>query len=508
MVRATDPAPPPAAVRETHTAYVFMVGDVVFKAKKPVRTAFLDFGTAELRAAACHREVDLNRRLCPDVYLGVAELTDPNGGPPEPLVKMRRMPDDRRLATMIAGGEDPAVHLDALARLLVRFHRRCRRGADVDRDATRDAVLTRWRDNVDEVRGYDADLLPRAEIDEIECRAHDYLAGRGDLFAERIADGRIVDGHGDLLAEDIFCLPDGPRILDCLDFDDRLRHLDVIDDLACLAMDLEYLGRADLGAGLLARVRAESSDDPPRSLVNHFVAYRAFVRAKVAALRHTQGAPTARADARRHCGLAVRHLRRGTVRLGLVGGLPGTGKSTLSRALGEDAGAAVLSSDQVRKQLAGVDPRQSCPTEYGHGLYTREMTDRTYTELLGRASELLGRGMSVVLDASWIDPRYTEWAQSVARRTRSELIEIECVAPRSVALERVAGRPRGESDANAEVYDAMAARLRHRPAATRIDTTTELRAATDAALARWNAPEEPQHDPARRAGDPPSGGPG
>lgn len=482
-----------------------MIGDVVLKAKKPIRTPFLDFGTAELRMTACRREVDLNRRLSPDVYLGVAELTDPEGGPPEPLVKMRRMPDDRRLATLVVSGTDSSDEMGVIADALVDFHVRCRRGTDIDQDATRDAVAERWRSNVDEARAYGDDLLPRVDVDEIGRRAWDYLAGRADLFAERIANGRIVDGHGDLLADDVFCLPDGPRILDCLDFDDHLRHLDVIDDLACLAMDLEYLGRADLAETFLSRVRAASGDDPPPSLVHHFVAYRSFVRAKVAALRHTQGASEAHVDSRRHCALAVRHLRAGTVRLGLVGGLPGTGKSTLSRALAAETGAVVVSSDRVRKQLAGLDPRRSCPAEYGHGLYTSAMTDRTYAELLGQATESLSRGRSVVLDASWTDPRHTEWAAAAARRTHSDLIEIECTAPRSVAIDRIEQRPRGESDANSDVYDALAARHRSRPGAEEIDTATTPRAATDAALALWNRSTGPPDSVPASEDDSPEG---
>ncbi|CRK51203.1 conserved hypothetical protein [Rhodococcus sp. RD6.2] len=478
---------PTVAIRETHTAYVVMVGDVVFKAKKPVRTAFLDFATPERRAAACLREVELNSRLCPDVYLGVAELTDPAGGAAEPLVKMRRMPENRRLTAMITAGEDATGELTAIARVVVRFHRECPRGPDIDRDASRDAVAARWRDNLTEVRGYDETVLPAATITEIGRCADEYLAGREVLFTERIAERRIVDGHGDLLADDIFCLPDGPRILDCLDFDDRLRHVDVVDDISCLAMDLDNLGRADLAAHLLTRVRVESGDDPPTSLVHHFVAYRAFVRAKVAALRHNQGAAGAQSEARRHADLALRHLCAGSVRLGLVGGLPGTGKSTLARSMSARTGAVVLASDGVRKQLAGLDPRTPCPAEYREGLYTQDMTDRTYTEMLERATALLSTGRSVLLDASWIDPRHREWAVAATHRTHSDLVELECTAPRSVAMERIEQRPRGQSDADGAVFDAMARHRRRRTSATVVDTRAGPGVAVDAAITAWGA---------------------
>jgi uncharacterized protein len=477
------------AVRETHTAYVVMVDDVVYKAKKRIRTAFLDFSTADKRRSACEREVELNRRLCPDVYLGVAELADPTGGPAEPLVKMRRMPDNRRLATIVVRGDDSPAQLDEIADVIARFHERAVRGRDIDDDATRDAVAARWRANVTEARGYQPRALAEVEVDEIDRRARQYLVGREPVFTERIECGRIVDGHADLLADDIFCLPDGPRILDCLDFDDHLRHIDGLDDAACLAMDLEYLGRAELAGAFVRRYCACAADDPPPTLIDHYVAYRAFMRAKVTCLRYTQGSTEALVDARGHTQLALRHLRSGAVRLALIGGLPGTGKSTLSRAVAERVGATVLSSDRVRKELAGVGPHVSCANEYGHGLYSGTMTEDTYTEMLRRAAQLLSRGCSVVLDASWTDPRLRQWATSTTRTAHSDLVEIECVAPRSVAVERIRTRPHGNSDATTEIYDAMAQRVTHPPSATPIDTTTDLGDAVDAVRALWDATE-------------------
>ena len=161
-----------------------------------------------------------------------------------------------------------------------------------------------------------------------------YLSGRAALFAARIDGGHVVDGHADLLADDIFCLPDGPALLDCLEFDDRLRYVDVIDDAAFLAMDLEYLGRPDLAEFFLDRYRELSGDDAPDSLRHFYVAYRAVVRAKVDCVRLTQGHPEAAADAQRHLAIAAEHLSRGAVRLVVVGGAPATGKTTVARRSG------------------------------------------------------------------------------------------------------------------------------------------------------------------------------
>jgi aminoglycoside phosphotransferase family enzyme len=166
--------------------------------------------------------------------------------------------------------------------------------------------------------------VDRAVLDRVERRASAYLADRDALLRRRIADGHIVDGHGDLVAEDIFCLPDRPRILDCLEFDDRLRHGDVLADIGFLAMDLERLGAPDEAAALLDDYRTESGSDHPASLAHLYVAYRAVVSTKIACLRHRRtGDPADAEQARQLLAIADRHLALGRVRLVLVGGLPG-----------------------------------------------------------------------------------------------------------------------------------------------------------------------------------------
>src|SRR5207248_5092618 len=169
---------------------------------------------------------------------------------------------------------------------------------------------------------------------------------------QRIALGAVRDGHGDLQAEDIFCLDDGPRILDCIEFDDRLRHVDVLADVAFLAMDLERLGAPEAAATFLARYREFARESYPPSLAHHYIAARAHVRCKVACLRHRQGDDGGADAARGLLDLTARHLEAARVRLVLVGGLPGTGKSTVAAALADATGWVVLRSDEVRKDVA------------------------------------------------------------------------------------------------------------------------------------------------------------
>ncbi|HEU4422649.1 MAG TPA: AAA family ATPase [Pilimelia sp.] len=459
VVRGEDQrvrADPFVAVQETHAAVVFLVGEYAYKLKKPVDLGFLDFSTPSKREAVCRQEVVLNRRLAPDVYLGVADVLGPDGAPCEHLVVMKRMPAARRLATLVRAGAPVDDQVRRLARLLAAFHARADRGRQISAEGSRDAILRRWTDSFAQVRPFRSTVLDDEAAGEIERRTVDFLAGRRALFDERIATAKVVDGHGDLLADDIFCLDDGPRALDCIEFDDRLRWLDGLDDAAFLAMDFERLGAARLGARFLDWYAEFAADPAPASLRHHYIAYRAFVRAKVACLRHAQGDAAARVDVASHADLTLRHLRAGAVALVLVGGLPGTGKSTLAGRLADRLGAVLLSSDRIRKELAGLPPQQPAPARYAHGIYTPAWTERTYAELVARADALLQRGESVVLDASWSRAKHRDWAAEAAARTHSTLVALHCAAAPGVVAARLRHRTAGLSDADEHIAGAMA----------------------------------------------------
>lgn len=471
---------PWAELRESHSAVVLLAGDQAYKLKKPVSLSFLDYGTRQAREAACRREVELNRRLAPDVYLGVGELGPPEVGPGEPVVLMRRMPEDRRLSRLVRDGAAVDDDLRRIARTLAAFHARADRSVAIEAEGGRDALRGRWLANFRQARAFHPELGAEP-VREVERLALRFLAGRARLFALRQAEGRVVDGHGDLIADDIFCLPDGPRLLDCLEFDDRLRYVDGLDDAAFLAMDLERLGAVAAAERFLARYREFSADPAPPALVHHYVAYRAFVRAKVGCLRYRQGDPAALEQARLLVELARRHLRAGRVRLVLVGGLPGTGKSTLAGALADRLGLVLVGSDVVRRELAGVPPDRSAAAPFRQGIYTPELTRQVYAELLARARGGLERGESVVLDASWTDAEHREAARDLAHRLHAELVVLRCQAPDEVVAARLAARGGPDtahgSDADGEVAAAMAGALAEAdlqwPQAVPVDTSGE-----------------------------------
>ena len=459
---------------ETHSAVILLVGNQALKFKKPVDLGFLDFTSLEQRRVACEREVELNRRIAPDVYQGVDHLVGPDGQIREYVVAMRRMPDDRRLASLIAAGAPVESCLRQVARQVAAFHASAKRGRAIAAEGTRDAIRRRWTDTFRQLRALDSLAVSGAVLDEVERLTLEFLNGRADLFDARVAAGRVLDGHGDLLADDIYCLVDGPRILDCIEFDDRLRWLDQLDDAAFLAMDVEYLGCPDLAQQYLDWYAEFAADPAPMTLRHHFLAYRAFVRAKVGCFRYSQGDADAADVARRHADLALSHLRTGAVALILVGGLPGTGKSTLAGALADTLGGIVISTDRVRKELAGVSPEESAGAPYGQGIYTPQWTERVYAEVLHRAEELLRLGEHVIVDASWVSEPHRSQARRLAQATVSRLVEVRCTAPTDVAACRVRTRIHDISDANEAVRVAMASTADPWPQAATIDTNGPL----------------------------------
>lgn len=448
-------------VRRTHSAHLWFLDDIVVKRKRPVELGFLDFRSLESRIEACEREVELNRRLGGDTYLGVADVVDDDDTIVDAAVVMRRLPDEQRLSTRALAGDDLSGCVRQLGRELATFHADQPAAPEADVLASAAAVRTNWEDNLAVLADH-PELADPALVADLAHEARTWLDGRDDVFAGRIAAGMVRDGHGDLVADDVFCLPDGPRVLDCLDFSERYRIGDVLLDLAFLTMDLQRLGRPDLAAALVDSHESVLGTHHPRPLLHHYIAYRAGVRAKVACLADDPFPQ----DVGPYLDLMAQHLFRARTRLVLVGGLPGTGKSTLAAGLADRLDWVVLRSDEVRKDMLG----QGHDLPAGPQGYSARVTAATYAELLDRASALLGRGQSVVVDATWSDAVHRDVAAQVAEAAHCELVAVHCTAPGVVARRRVEHRRGDVSDADSSVHDTMAETFAPWPQAHAIDT--------------------------------------
>jgi uncharacterized protein len=452
------------------------VGDLVYKLRKPVRFGFLDFSTREAREVDCHQEVDLNRRLAPDVYLGVADVVM-NGAPIDHLVVMRRMPDNRRLATMIRQGDDVSGHLRDLARTLAAFHAAAERSSDIDAWARPEVVAGAWEENFAETAPFVGRFLDAATEERLRRLVRRYLAGRGPLFDRRIAEGQVCDGHGDLQADDIYCLDDGPRVLDCIEFDPGLRYGDVLADLSFLAMDLERLDAAGLSRKLMADYQELAGVRFPSSLTRHYMAARAYVRAKVACLRAAQGDHWAAQAARHLQELCLSHLEAGQVRLILVGGRPVGDPSMLADKLGQALEASTLRFEEVCGELVEHPAGTAAHAE------ERQAAIRTFRLLLDRARTALELGESMILDAPWWPEVERVAARLVAGETHSELVELVTVdASGRPGVGTGAAHPADRGAVEVET-EAREAETEPWPEAWTIDTSGPRRRSLDQAQA-------------------------
>ena len=457
-------------LRTTHASWVFLVGDDVWKVKRPVNLGFLDFRTPEARRQACEDEVRLNRRLAPDVYLGVEPVRKTSSGYAirgdgpvvDWTVHMRRLPDDRSAQALLERGELDTSALAAVAERLASFFAECRPAPLFGAPTVLCLNVT---ENFAALAPFVADLIDQETLDEVEVFQMSQLTQQAERFVARRAGNRIREGHGDLRLEHVYLLagPHGKRrpiVIDCVEFNERFRCGDTASEVAFLAMELEAAGRPDLAAGFLARFAEASNDFGLYGVVDFYLSYRACVRGKIAAFVAADPAtPTEvrvrkRSEARRDFDLARSFGGKPVDRpfLIAVGGLIGSGKSTLALALGRELAVPVISSDRTRKWMAGLAPT----TRAAAGSYDREEKDRTYAEIVRRAAEVLDSGRGVILDASFSSREWRWAAAKGARAAGADFVFIEagCSSVELLRL-RLARRRYGESvsDARDDLLD-------------------------------------------------------
>lgn len=464
----------PAAVEliQTHISYVFLAGGEVYKVKKPVRFAFLDFSTRERRLHFCNEEVRLNRRLAPDVYRGVVAIRkdgqafafapEDAADAVEYAVHMRRLPGERMLSRLVDGGEANGELIDAIAARVAAFHARADAGAEVARGGDPAVIAALMENDFREVDAFRGDTIDAGDDDAIRHYCHRFVERNAALLRRRQAEGRIRDGHGDLHAEHICCI-EGLPIFDCVEFNPDFRRRDVAAEISFLAMDLEYRGRPELAGRLIARYGALTRDRDLARLVPFYACHRAYIRGKVDSLKSTEAEvdPAARAAARdsaaRHFALAYRYTWWAAPLLIVTVGLSGTGKSTVAAALSERTGFPHINSDTIRKGLAGLAPT----ARGGPELYTAERSAGTYAAMYAAAAEALAAGSGAVVDGTFQRRVDRDAARNVARRAGVPILFVECTcSPEEVRcrLDERGRRDDDASDANWAIYRQQCAR--------------------------------------------------
>lgn len=464
----------PPRVVTTHASMVFLTRERAFKLKRAVRFAFLDFSTPERRLALCEREVTLNRRWAPGLYLAARRLTreadgrlalDGAGELVDALVEMRRFPDADLLEARVAAGDVTPALMTGLARRLAALHaaappERDRSGGDhANAERGGAAALARVL-ALDDAALRAAGVFAGAEIDALTgalAAAHARLA---PLLDARRDAGKVRRCHADLILRNI-CVLDGEAIpFDALEFDEDLGTIDVLYDLAFLLMDVWRAGRADLANLVFNRYLDAADETDGLALMPFFVAVRASVRAHVTAAQAREagpeGAAALAAQARAYFDLARACLAPVAPRLVAVGGLSGSGKSTLAAALapalGPIPGARVLSSDRLRKAMHGVSAETRLPPE----AYRPEVSRRVYATQREAAARALAAGSAVVVDAVFDRPDARAAIEAVAREAGARFDGLWLDAPLSTLGDRVEARRHDASDATRAVLEAQA----------------------------------------------------
>lgn len=497
-------------LRQTHASAVFLTPSEVFKLKKPVNLGFLDYSTRRRRALMARREVDLNRRLAPGVYLGVRRLVRTPGGslaldaPGETLdylVHMRRLPDEASLAAHLAAGLVSEEEVRRVARLIATFHATA---ALAPARYGSPALLARnARENVAVLRSPLGAGLSRPLVERLETSFAAFLRDNRDVLVARVRAGRIRDGHGDLRAEHVYFDGNEIQVIDCIEFASRFRCGDVALDLAFLAMDLAASGHQRL-AGALVEEYSRAAGDDVAGVMPYFMAYRASVRSKVAVVRASSPGfsdserAAAVIEAARYLYAAVRMAEgRDAPQLIVVCGLTGSGKSTVARLLARVLPAKPVSADETRKRLAGLGAHEHPRAAIDEGIYDPRMSRAVYAALRDHAAGRIRGGGWALIDATFLRRAERDAVRDLAAALGVRCLIVECTAPETVVHERLERRVRSGgdpwSDGTWETYQSQLAKgeplsADEREGVLTVDTTNDDLVLVNAVLERLAGP--------------------
>lgn len=453
---------------DTHAAAVFLAGHRAYKLKRAVRYDYLDYSTVDLRKTACEREVEINRAIAPDLYVGTQPVTsEPEGAlaiggrgkPVDWLVVMRRFDQDDLLDRMAESGRLPVSSMPALAEQVAALHERAER---TPRFGGRSGMVEIIDGNAE---AFDTcqDILPRARAAEVTGRCRKAVDDHALLLDARRADGFVRRCHGDLHLRNIVMRDGRPTPFDAIEFNDAIACGDVLYDLAFLLMDLWHRNMPAHANTLLNTYMVSTGDDGGLPLLPLFLGCRAAIRAKTTAtaagMNRSSGAgESLGGEARAYLDLVMALLEPDPPVLIALGGLSGSGKSTLAARLaprlGRPPGAVIARSDLVRKSLFHQQPESAL----GPDAYTAAVNRTVYDQMADRAARALATGQSVVLDAVFANAAERSRAEAMARKAGAPFAGLWLEAPEPTLVERVATRVDDASDATPEVVRAQVAR--------------------------------------------------
>jgi len=276
---------------QTHISFVFLTENFVYKVKKAVDLGFLDFTTLEKRRFFCEKELELNRRLCGDMYLEVVPINKSNvikvkggGETVEYAVKMKKMPEEKMMSRLLEKNKVDSELIDKTARIIAEFHSKAETNRRISEFGSSATVETNWKENFEQTQEFVSRTVSVKDFKLIRGKIDGFMKGNLPLFEKRVAEGRVRDCHGDIHSGNIF-VTDRIYIFDAIEFNERFRYSDTASDIAFLAMDLDFKGRSDLSRFFVKRYVGYSGDQELMNLLPFYKCYRAYVRGKVASFR-------------------------------------------------------------------------------------------------------------------------------------------------------------------------------------------------------------------------------
>ncbi len=439
-------------LEQTQMSFVFLTDNYVYKMKKPVNLGYLDYTTLEKRKLYCHKEVELNRKLCPDIYLGVVPIIrhqgkfsiSGKGKAMEYAVKMRRLPKELMMDVLLEKNKVSAEMMTRLAEKLVTFHQQAETNERINAFGKVDTIIQNTGENFDQTEKYLGKTISSHQYQQIKDYTRDFIKENTALFHKRIEEGRIRDCHGDLHTAHI-CFENGICIYDCIEFNDRFRYGDIASEVAFLAMDLDHHGRADLGRRFVDNYADFSHDKELKKLLNFYKCYRAYVRGKVASFKLddpyiTQNEQRQTLEATRSYFDLAYYYVKSIPSLFVTTGLVGSGKTALAQALARRLGLVVISSDITRKRLANIPETEHRFEEFDAGIYSPQFSRLTYDTMLAEARSILGEGGSVIIDASFIKSNEREKAKRLAQEMKACFFILECTLNEKLIRQRLTER--------------------------------------------------------------------
>ncbi len=461
---------------ETHISWVILTGDFAYKIKKPVDFGFLNFSTLEKRHYFCQQELDLNRKLAPEIYLDVVAISGTLNEPRlsgsstvfEYAVKMKQFPQSAQLDNMLAAAELKLEHMDAIAHMTAYFHQ----STDIANEAmdygNKETLYQPVEENFKQINEHlvselHTDKQYADKLTVLSQWSRSELAKQQAVFAQRKADGFIRQCHGDMHLRNLVWLDNKPVAFDCIEFNDKLSWIDVISEIAFLIMDLQHRQQHQLANRFLNCYLEVTGDYAGLSVLPFYLCYRALVRAKVNALRVEQKNITDKekqqtdtefmAEFESYLELASSYIKHSTPKLIITRGLSASGKSTVSQQLVDTTGMLRIRSDVERKRLFELSLTTGAANNIDSGIYSTQASLQTYKKLAELASNIINAGYSVIVDAAFLNYEQRQLFQQLASRLGVSYIILEITAPAEILRQRIKKRIHDVSDADLTVLE-------------------------------------------------------